>query len=92
MWLIVVCFLGISGFKKGKSIVNNNMVFLYEEHLTFKLRILDQVCIMAGKKISIEKDFKLIAFSENTRQMKMWSPRPKYTGTNFNADIFKIVI
>lgn len=44
------------------------------------------------KKISIEKDFKLIAFSENIRQMKMWSPRPKYTGTNFNADIFKIVI
>lgn len=44
------------------------------------------------EKNSIEKDFSLIAFSENTRQMKMRSPRPKYTGTNFNADIFTIVI
>lgn len=44
-----------------------------------------------GKK-SIEKDFRLIAFSENTRQMKMWSPRQKYIGTNFNVDIFTIVI
>lgn len=50
MWLIVVWFLGISGFKKAKNTVNNNMVFLYEEHLTFILRILDQACIMSGKK------------------------------------------
>lgn len=42
MGLIIVCFLGISGFKKrAKSIVKYNMVFLYDEHLISKLRILD---------------------------------------------------
>lgn len=50
MELIVVCFLGISGFKKkAKSTVKFNMVFLDDEHLISKLRILDQACIMAGK-------------------------------------------
>lgn len=86
-------FLESLDLKKPKvQNVSTNMVFLYEEHLTFKSRILDQACVMAGKKNSIEKYFSLIAFSENTRQMKMRSPRPKYTGTNFNADIFTIVI
>lgn len=34
---------------------------------------------------------KRVSSSENTRQLNMWYPRPKYTGTNFNADVFIIV-
>lgn len=59
MELIVVCFLGISGFKKkAKSIVKYNMVFSYDEHLVSKLRILDWACIMAEKIFYRERDFK----------------------------------
>lgn len=58
MGLIVFCFLEISGFKKKAKSIVKDMVFLYDEHLISKLRILDQACIMAGKNFYRERDFK----------------------------------
>lgn len=50
MGLTVVCFLEISRFKKkAKCTVKFYIVFLDDEHLISKLKILDQACIMAGK-------------------------------------------
>lgn len=46
-----------------------------------------------GRKVFYtERDLKYVTFSENTRQLNMWNPRPKYIGTNFNADIFIVVV